>query len=288
VIAQIILSGVTMGCIYAMVGFGFALVFNSSQIMNFAQGEFLMLGAMMHYTGTVVLKLPFAASLILALGTISLVAILIEALAIHPMNRKGASIVMMVCAFIAFSVIFKNLAEAIWGKYPLVVQGFFSKEIFEVAGVGIQSQSVAVIVSTLICMVILWYFLSRTMYGMALVATAFNPKMAYLCGVNVRRMIVISFVLSGASSALAGVVVGPVSFISSFLGFDLGIKGFCAAVIGGMGSPVGAVLGGLLLGVMEALLGVYVSTSYSTMMAFLILLIVLYVRPQGMLGIASR
>ena len=116
-----------MGCIYAMVGFGFALVFNSSQIMNFAQGEFLMLGAMMHYTGTVVLKLPFVVSLLLSLLTISLVAILIEALAINPLRRKGASIVMMVCSFISFSIIFKNLAEIIWGKYPLVIQGFFSQ-----------------------------------------------------------------------------------------------------------------------------------------------------------------
>ncbi len=287
-IAQIILSGVTMGCIYAMVGFGFALVFNSSQIMNFAQGEFLMLGAMMHYTGTVILKLPFAVSLVLSLGTISLVAILIEVCAINPMKKKGASVVMMVCAFIAFSVIFKNVAEIIWGKYPLVVQGFFSAEIFTMAGVNVQSQSVAVIAATAICLFSLWYFLSRTMYGMALVATAFNPKMAYLCGVDVRKMIAISFILSGASSALAGVVVGPMSFVSSFIGFDLGVKGFCAAAIGGMGSPVGAVLGGLLIGVLEALLGVYVSSAYATIMAFLILLIVLYVRPQGILGVAGR
>jgi branched-chain amino acid transport system permease protein len=277
-----------MGCIYAMVGFGFALVFNSSQIMNFAQGEFLMLGAMMHYTGTVLLKLPFIASLVISLASISLVAILIEATVINPMRKKGASIVMMVCAFIAFSVIFKSLAEILWGKYPLVIQGFFSKEIFNFAGVNIQSQSVTVITAAVISMVILWYFLSKTMYGMALVASALNPKMAYLCGVNVRKMIITSFILSGASSALAGVVVGPMSFVSSFLGFDLGIKGFCAAAIGGMGSPVGAVLGGLLLGVMEALLGVYVSTAYSTIMAFIILLIVLYVRPQGILGVASR
>jgi len=127
VILQIIISGITMGCIYAMVGFGFALVFNSSQIMNFAQGEFLMLGAMMHYTGTVVLKLPFIVSLFLSLVTIALVAVLIEALAINPLRKKGASIVMMVCSFISFSIIFKNLAEVIWGKYPLVIQGFFHR-----------------------------------------------------------------------------------------------------------------------------------------------------------------
>jgi branched-chain amino acid transport system permease protein len=101
-------------------------------------------------------------------------------------------------------------------------------------------------------------------------------------------MIITSFILSGASSALAGVVVGPISFVSSFIGFDLGIKGFCAAAIGGMGSPVGAVLGGLLLGILEAVLGVYISTAYSTIMAFIILLVVLYVRPQGILGVSSR
>ena len=285
---QIIVSGVTMGCIYAMVGFGFALVFNSTQIMNFAQGEFLMIGAMMHYTGTVVLKLPFGVSLLLSLGTISLVAILIESVAINPLRKKGASLVMMVCSFIAFSVIFKSLAEILWGKYPLVIEGFFSKEIFTMGGINIQSQSVAVMAAAGLSMLLLWYFFSRTLYGMALVASAFNPKMAYLCGVNVRKMIITSFILSGASSALAGVVVGPISFVAPFIGFDLGVKGFCAAVIGGMGSPVGAILGGLLLGVLESLLGVYISTAYSTIMAFIVLLIVLYVRPQGILGIASR
>jgi branched-chain amino acid transport system permease protein len=285
---QIIVSGVTMGCIYAMVGFGFALVFNSTQIMNFAQGEFLMIGAMMHYTGTVVLKLPFGVSLLLSLGTISLVAILIESVAINPLRKKGASLVMMVCSFIAFSVIFKSLAEILWGKYPLVIEGFFSEEIFSVGGINVQSQCIAVIVAAALSMIILWYFFSKTLYGMALVASAFNPKMAYLCGVNVRKMIITSFILSGASSALAGVVVGPISFVAPFIGFDLGVKGFCAAVIGGMGSPVGAILGGLLLGVLESLLGVYISTAYSTIMAFIVLLIVLYVRPQGILGIASR
>ncbi|MBP7529767.1 MAG: branched-chain amino acid ABC transporter permease [Syntrophorhabdaceae bacterium] len=287
-ILQIIISGITMGCIYAMVGFGFALVFNSSQIMNFAQGEFLMLGAMMHYTGTVVLKLPFIVSLFLSLVTIALVAVLIEALAINPLRKKGASIVMMVCSFISFSIIFKNLAEVIWGKYPLVIQGFFSQEIFNLGNSSIQSQSVAVIGAAVISMFLLWYFFSKTMFGMALVASAFNPKMAHLCGVNVRGMIITSFILSGASSALAGVVVGPISFVSSFIGFDLGIKGFCAAAIGGMGSPVGAIIGGLLLGLLEAVLGVYISTAYSTIMAFIILLVVLYVRPQGILGVSSR
>lgn len=277
-----------MGCIYAMVGFGFALVFNSTQIMNFAQGEFLMLGAMLHYTGTVVLKLPFSLSLILALAAASLIALLFEALVINPMMKKGAAVIMMIMAFIGLSVIAKNVAELIWGKYPLVVEGFFDKEIFFLGEMGIQSQSVAVIGAAGISLVILWFFLSRTIYGMALVGSAFNPKMAMLCGVSVRKMIIVSFLLSGASSALAGVVVGPIAFIASFMGFELGIKGFCAAVLGGMGSPLGAILGGLTIGILESVLGTYISTSYGTIMAFLVLIIVLYVRPEGILGVEAK
>jgi len=286
--AQIFISGITMGCIYAMVGFGFALVFNSTQIFNFAQGEFLMLGAMLHYTGTVLLRLPFAFSLILALATLSLVAIFIELVAISPLRKKSASVIMMVLAFIAFSLLFKNVSEMIWGKYPLMVKGFFAQEHFQITGIMVQSQSLAVMTTTGISLAILWLFFSKTMYGMAVLASAYNMKRAYLCGVNVHRMIITSFVLSAATSALAGTIVGPISFISPSMGFELGIKGFAAAVVGGMGSPVGAILGGLLIGVLESLLGCYVSTAYSTLMAFTFMLLVLYIRPEGILGVASR
>ena len=286
--AQIFISGITMGCIYAMVGFGFALVFNSTQIFNFAQGEFLMLGAMLHYTGTVLLRLPFAFSLILALATLSLVAIFIELVAISPLRKKSASVIMMVLAFIAFSLLFKNVSEMIWGKYPLMVKGFFAQEHFQITGIMVQSQSLAVMTTTGISLAILWLFFSKTMYGMAVLASAYNMKRAYLCGVNVHRMIITSFVLSAATSALAGTIVGPISFISPSMGFELGIKGFAAAVVGGMGSPVGAILGGLLIGVLESLLGCYVSTAYSTLMAFTFMLLVLYIRPEGILGVSSR
>jgi len=147
---------------------------------------------------------------------------------------------------------------------------------------------VAVIGAAVISMFLLWYFFSKTMFGMALVASAFNPKMAHLCGVNVRGMIITSFILSGASSALAGVVVGPISFVSSFIGFDLGIKGFCAAAIGGMGSPVGAIIGGLLLGLLESSPGCVYFYRIFDIMAFIILLVVLSCGPQGILGVSSR
>jgi branched-chain amino acid transport system permease protein len=271
-----------------MVGFGFALVFNSTQIFNFAQGEFLMLGAMMHYTGTVIFKLPFALSLILSLGTLSMVAIFIELVAISPLRKKSANVIMMVLAFIAFSMLFKNVSEMIWGKYPLMVKGFFVQEHFQIAGIMVQSQSLAVMITTAISLVILWLFFSKTMFGMAVMASAYNTKRAYLCGVSVHTMIIASFVLSAATSALAGTIVGPIAFISPSMGFELGIKGFAAAVVGGMGSPVGAILGGLLIGVLESLLGCYVSTAYSTLMAFTFMLLVLYIRPEGILGVASR
>ena len=286
--AQIFISGITMGCIYAMVGFGFALVFNSTQIFNFAQGEFLMLGAMMHYTGTVLLKLPFGLSLILSMATLSIVAIFIELTAFSWLRKKRASIIMMVMAFIAFSLLFKNISEMVWGKYPLMVKGFFTEEHFQIAGIMVQSQSLAVMISTGVSLVILWLFFSRTMYGMAVMASAYNIKRAYLCGVSVHTMIITSFALSAATSALAGVIVGPISFITPSMGFELGIKGFAAAVVGGMGSPVGAILGGLLIGILESLLGCYVSTAYSTLMAFTFMLLVLYIRPEGILGVASR
>lgn len=247
-----------------------------------------MLGAMMHFTGTLLLKIPFAVSLILSLGTVSVAAIVIEAMAINPLRKRNASVVMMVMSFIAFSVLFKNIAELIWGKYPLVVGGFFSLDQFQIGRIAVQSQSVAVMMATVVSLLILWWFFSKTLYGMAVMASAYNVRMAYLCGVSVRKMIITSFILSAASSALAGVVVGPISFISASMGFELGIKGFSAAVVGGMGSPVGAIIGGLLLGILESFLGTYISTAYSTLMAFTAMLIVLYVRPEGILGVASR
>ena len=284
---HIVFSGIYMGCIYGLVGMGFALIFNSSKIFNFAQGEFLMLGAMFYVTFTRFSSLPFVIVLILCIICMGLVGVGLEVLGINPLRRKNAEAIRMVMVTLAFGIIAKNLAEAIWGKYPMKAKEILDAQNMEIAGHLFRSQGVIIIGVSIVLLMALWYFFMRTKYGKAYRASAFNVNMAYLSGINVRGMVMTSFVLSGAIGGLAGVLVGPIAFVSSDMGAMLGVKGFCAAVIGGMGNPFGALIGGLLIGLSENIVGGYISTRLMQGLSFLFLILVLLIRPSGLLGVKA-
>jgi branched-chain amino acid transport system permease protein len=286
-LSQIVFSGIYMGCIYGLVGMGFALIFNSSKIFNFAQGEFLMLGAMLYVTFTTSLNLPFGIAIILCIVSMGLIGVCLEVLGINPLRRRNAETIRIVMVTLAFGIISKNLAEAIWGKYPLKAKEILKVPHVQIAGHLFRAQGVIIIAVTAILLMILWYFFERTMYGKAYRASAFNVTMAYLSGINVRAMVMTSFVLSGILGGVAGVLVGPLAFVSSDMGAMLGVKGFCAAVIGGMGNPFGAVIGGLLIGLSENMVGGFISTRLMQGLSFMFLILVLLIRPQGLLGVSE-
>jgi branched-chain amino acid transport system permease protein len=284
---HIVFTGIYMGCIYGLVGMGFALIFNSSKIFNFAQGEFLMLGAMFYVTFTRFSSLPFVIALILCMVCMGLVGVGLEVLGINPLRKKNAEAIRMVMVTMAFGIIAKNLAEAIWGKYPMKAKEILDVQNVEIAGHLFRAQGVIIIGVSVVLLMALWYFFMRTKYGKAYRASAFNVNMAYLSGINVRGMVMTSFVLSGTIGGLAGVLVGPIAFVSSDMGVMLGVKGFCAAVIGGMGNPFGALIGGLLIGLSENIVGGYISTRLMQGLSFFFLILVLLIRPSGLLGVKA-
>ncbi len=282
---QFILTGITVGSVYALVALGFTVIYNATGIINFAQGEFVVLGGLCFYTFLVVLHLPLPLALLLAVVVVAGVGVLMERLALRPLRK--APIVTLVIVTIGVSMMLRGLAHIGWGSQALPVPAFSGEGAFHVGGAALQLQYLWVMGLASLAVLGLWLFFERTLAGKAMRACAINPEAAGLAGISVTRMVQVSFALSAAISALAGAVIAPITFASYDGGMVLGLKGFAGAVIGGLGNNWGAVLGGLVVGLLENL-GVGLApegfAGYKDAFAFLILLLVLFLRPGGLLS----
>ncbi|MGQ9920738.1 MAG: branched-chain amino acid ABC transporter permease [Desulfobacca sp.] len=278
---QYIFSGLTNGAIYALIGLGFSIIFNATAIINFAQGEFVMLGALVVIAlYSVGLSLPLAFAL--AVTAVSVMGLVFERLAIRP--ARQATPISLIIITVGGGVLIKGLAMLIWGKDAYTLPPFSGRAPLVLAGATILPQSLWIMALTIVLVVGLEAFLHCTILGKAMRAASYNPVAARLVGIRVSQMVQFSFGLSAALGAAAGVLIAPITMGVYDMGTMLGLKGFCAAVIGGLGSVFGVVLGGLLLGVAEALASGLISSGYRDAVAFLILLLVLFFRPQGLLG----
>ena len=278
---QFLFSGITVGAIYALVGLGFAIIYNASHVINFAQGEFVMLGGM----GTVFflgLGLPLPVAIILAVLMTITIGLLLEKLAVEP--AKDAPIVTLIIITIGASIFLRGAAEVIWGRNFHSVPSFSGNESIMLGGASIVPQSLWVVGSTIVIVIILQLFFSHTMTGKAIIATSHNPLAARLMGINTRMVLLISFGLSALLGSVAGILIAPISLAYSSVGIMLGLKGFCAAVLGGLGKPMGAVAGGLIVGISEAITAGYISSAYKDAVAFIIILFVLFFLPSGLFG----
>ena len=278
---QFLLAGLTVGAIYALVALGFAIIYNASHVINFAQGEFVMIGGMatVSFVG-IGLPLPLAiASAVLAA---SLLGLALEKLAVEP--ARGASVVALIIITIGASILLRGVAAVTWDKNVHPLPAFSGDAPLAIGGATILPQSLWVLGTTLVIVVLLSVFFGRTLLGKALLATSHNRDAAQLVGINVRHVLLASFGLSAALGAIAGALVAPITFTSWDIGVMLGLKGFAAAILGGLGSGPGAVLGGVLLGIIEAMGAGYVSSAYKDAIAFVVILAVLFFLPGGLLG----
>ena len=278
-LAQYILSGISTGAIYAMIGLGFAIIYNSTSIINFAQGEFVMLGGMLSFFFQTSLKLPMGLSIVLAIVAATFAGALFERLAIRPL--KSASPLSMVIITIGGSILIRGIAMLIWGKDTHSVPSFSGDDPISLAGATILPQHLWIFGLTIVAITANKLFFSYTITGKAMRACACNRKASSLVGIDVNRMVLFSFIISSAMGAMAGIIIAPLTMTSYDVGIMLGLKGFCAAIIGGMSSGFGTVLGGLILGILESLGAGLISSGYKDAIAFIILLIILFVRPQG-------
>lgn len=279
---QYVITGMTIGSIYAMVAIGFNIIYNVTEIINLAQGEFVMLGGLMMVSLHVIAGLP----LVLAFGgtilLVTLVGMLLDRLAIRPI--KQPSVLTLIIATIAASIVLKGAAMLLWGKDPYDLPAFSGRTPILLGGASIQPQYLWVIGFLIVTAVALTFFFNKTIIGKAMSACADNADAARLVGINVQHMVLLSFALSAAIGAVAGLTMTPIALMEYDRGAMLAVKGFGAAILGGLGSFAGAIIGGLILGLIESLGAGLLSSGYKDAYALIVLLIALFLRPSGIMG----
>jgi branched-chain amino acid transport system permease protein len=278
---QFVFSGLTVGAVYALVALGFTIIYNASDVVNFAQGEFVMLGGMITvFAFEAGLPLPLAA--LVAIVVTAAIGVALNRLAIEP--ARGAPVVSIIIITIGASIFIRGVTQIIFDKQLHRFPSFSGDMPFRIGGATILPQSLWVILGAVAVFVGLWLFFTRTLTGRAVLATSNNRLAAQLVGINTGWVMTLSFALSAAIGALAGVLVTPITLTSYDVGIALALKGFAAAMLGGMGNPKGALAGGLILGLLEALTAGYLSSQYKDAAAFVVILAVLFFMPQGLFG----
>jgi branched-chain amino acid transport system permease protein len=281
-IFQYLITGITIGSIYAMVAIGVNIIYNVTDIINFAQGEFVMLGGMNMVLFHVILGIPLIIAFLLTIILVTLIGLIVDRFAIRPIRQP--SVLTLIIATIAVSILLKGTAMFAWGKDPLDLPAFSGRTPIQLLGAVIQPQYLWVIGLLVLTVIVLTFFFERTIIGKAMRACADNPDAASLVGINVKKMIMLSFSLSAAIGAIAGIVVTPISLMEYDRGAMLAIKGFSAVILGGLGSFPGAIIGGLIIGIIESLGAGIVSSGYKDAFALIVLLGVLFFKPSGLLG----
>jgi branched-chain amino acid transport system permease protein len=284
VLCQTLVAGLTMGAIYTLIAMGLNLIANATRIVNFSQGNMVTVGALVYVSSSLTAKLPLPLSLVVTVLVTALAGLFLERAIIHPMIKRRIGMGEVILATIAFASLLTNLSQLIWGKDALSAPPVFQVEAITLFGFSLLPQRLVIVAATAIIVVLTVLFFEYTYLGKAMRAVAAEKDGAWLSGINVNRMTMLIFCVSAGLSGLAGLLIGPVAPILTTMGLPLSVKGFSAAVIGGIGSGPGAVLGGLILGLAESLGAYYVSSAYSEATAIILLLMILYLRPQGLLG----
>jgi branched-chain amino acid transport system permease protein len=276
--------------IYAVIAFGYQLTFATSGTLNFGQGEALMLGALvgLSLVGTIhggpYISYWLMVPLVMLFGAIQ--GMFVEWIGVRPAIRIKSEFG-WIMSTIALAIIFKNVAENIWGKDVLPFPSPISSEPFTFMGANIQPMQIAVIIGAVAIMLAVETFNRKSIYGKAVVATSNDRDAAGLMGINTGMVITFSYALSSATAAFAGALIAPLTLTSATMGASLGLKAFAVAIIGGLTSGVGAIVGGIILGIAETATGFYLSTGYKEVPGLVLLLLVLAVKPSGLFGKAA-
>ena len=281
-ILQLLFTGVGIGAVYALVALGFVLIFRATNVVNFAQGEFSMVAAFMMVVFAVDLGWPYWLSFILSLGGMAVVGALFNLGVYYPLRNR--SFLPVIIATIGASILLANSVLALYGPQPQVLPGWFDTPGIQLGPVYLDSQYLLIIAVTIVLVAFQYWFFEHTLLGKKLQATSQDKEMASLIGIPVSAMIMLTFVYSALLGGIAGILVAPVLFVSIQMGATIALKAFAATIIGGFGDVAGAIIGGLALGVIETFGAAYVSVPYKDGFAFLVLVLFLIFRPQGIFG----
>jgi branched-chain amino acid transport system permease protein len=283
---QFVFAGLTSGAIYAMVALGFGVVHNIMGIVNFTQVDFVSLGGMLLLGALAGAKLPMGAAVVAAVVGVALTGALVEYLGLRPSRSRNHLVLIFLT--IGLSILLRGVMQKLWGKNSLAVPPLAGEQPVTFLGATMLPQAVWIWMATALAITLLMLFFHKTSLGLAMRAVASNPVAAAVVGLTVQRLRTLSFALAGFLGGLAGVLITPITTLRYDVGVLLGLKGFAAAILGGFGSFPGAILGGVVLGLLESLGAAYVSSAWKDTIAFLVLLLVLFVRPHGLLGKAVR
>jgi len=279
---QFAMAGLTMGTIYAMVGIGFSFIYRVTTVLNFAQGEFLMLGGMVAITMTSIFGSPLPVALVIGILTVTFTGMLFHLGAIRVLGK--AEPVRMILITIAGSMFLQGVAFLIWGTDDYTMPSFVKVGTVTLFGAAINSQVFPVIFAAILITFILKIFFDKTIWGKATTACAESREASMLLGINVSRMGMLSFAMSAGIGAIGGILITPICMMQYQKGVPLAIKGIAGAVVGGLGNIWGAMLGGLIMGLAEALSAGVIASYFTDVVVFIILILVLFMKPEGLLG----
>jgi branched-chain amino acid transport system permease protein len=279
---QLFFTGIGIGAIYALVALGFVLIYRATNVVNFAQGDFAMLGAFAMILLAVDLQWPYWLSIIITLAGLIVFGALFNLGVYYPLRHR--SFLPVIISTIGASILLENGVLFAYGPAPQSLPGMFETQGFNIGGVFFDSQYLLILAVTIVMVAFQYLFFERTLIGKKMQATSQDKEMASLLGIPVALMIMLTFIYSATLGGLAGILVAPILFVSVGMGSSIALKAFAASIIGGFGDVTGAVAGGLALGVIETFGAAYISVPYKDGFAFLVLFVFLLIRPQGFFG----
>ncbi len=284
---QVIVSGISQGCIYGLIALGFVLIYKATETVNFAQGELMMLGAFLGLTATAAFGLPYWAAVPAALLAMAVFGLLLERAVINPILGQPAFAIVMVT--IGFGFVARGLVTMIpgWGTDTHTIETPFRGQVLRAGPLVIAAEHLVIVAATVVLSALLYAFFRYSRIGVAMQAASQNQLAAYYMGIPVRRLNGLIWAISAAVAALAGLLLAPLTFVHVNMGF-IGLKAFPAAVVGGFGSLPGALVGGVVIGVVEALSGVYLPEGFKDVAAYVVVLLMLAVKPNGLFGETMR
>ena len=278
-VLQLLVAGISQGCVYGLIALGFVLIYTATEMVTFAQGDMMMMGAFFAYTFINLMGWPFPAGVLAAIICMAILSMAIERLLIRPMIGEPHFAVLMLTIGLGF--ILRAIAGAIWGSETRSLDTPYAGKIVTWGELVIGYENIAIVGGTIILCGTLYIFFRFTRLGVAMQAASQNQLAAYYVGIPVKTVYSLVWAMSAVVATCAGILTAPVSLIDPLIGF-IGMKAFAAAIVGGFGSLPGAILGGLLIGIVEQFVGLYLPTGFAETSAYVLLLVVLMVRPEGL------
>jgi len=284
-IVQLLISGISQGCVYGLIALGFVLIYKATEMVNFAQGDIMMLGAYVAITFITIWDWPYYWAVPAAIAVMALVGVVLERILLRPMIGEPHFAVLMLTIGLGF--VLRAVAGAIWGNEPRAMPTPYSGDVIRLGELVIGYENLAIILGTAVLCLLMWLFFKFTRVGIAMQAASQNQLAAFYVGIPVKAMYSLVWALSAGIAAIAGILTAPVSLVYPLIGF-VGIKAFAAAIVGGFGSMPGAIIGGLLVGIVEQFAGLYLPPGFSDTSAYVLLLVMLLLRPQGLFATMQK